>query len=240
MKKFFSTAGGICLFLLILSASCLAQSQTFDLDSALTWLEPAAGDWYSTKGNPAMTIQDRYINACPILGASDLTFGYPRSGNFEVAEAGQNRTMKMELFGNDVHQYLIIDGKLVLRRSIHPEYIESLGGVYLGMTEEDMLHYYGKPSSQSNDTDRVRWEYDNDKFAVEFKGNIVVAVRLYKTSSRHFDRSGLGAADAPDAYAQVYGMEGTPVVSDDAVYSIGHGEFMSFHPDYIQLSVFNH
>ena len=89
MKKFFSTAGGICLFLLILSASCLAQSQTFDLDSALAWLEPAAGDWYSTKGNPAMTIQDRYINTCPILGASDLTFGYPRSGNFEVAEAGQ-------------------------------------------------------------------------------------------------------------------------------------------------------
>jgi len=243
LRKVFSIIGSVCVLLMLLSGACFAQAQEANIDGALEWLEPAVGDWYSTKGNLAMTIQDKYINACQILSASELTFGYPRSGNFEVAETGQNRTLKLELFGHNVHQYLLVDGKLLLRRSLRPEYFESLGGIYLGMTEEELLHYYGKPSSKVNDGDMVRWEYDKDKFAVEFKSNIVVAMRLYKLSSRHFDRSGLGAADSPENYAQVYSMEETPVIPKEAntvsaAYAIGHGEFMSFSPDYTQLSVF--
>lgn len=79
-----------------------------------------------------------------------------------------------------------------------------MGGIYLGMTEEELLHYYGKPDSRTQDNGMVRWEYKADRFAVIFKGNIVVEVRLYAGCDRHFDRSGLGAADAPSLCREIW------------------------------------
>jgi len=47
-----------------------------------------------------------------------------------------------------------------------------------------------------------RWEYGTNKFAIIFKSNIVVGIRLYKDSTMHFDKSGLGAAAMPTAYEE--------------------------------------
>ena len=242
LKKFFSSVLWAMMLIFALSVSCFAQSA--DGESVQQWLEPVQGDWYSTKGNLALSVQNGFINGCSIVDASDLTMGYPRTGTFVITEADQSRSMKLEVFGNDMQQYLLVDGAMALRRSQNEAHFESMGGIYLGMTEEDLLHYYGKPVSKVTEGDQVRWEYEKDKFAVIFKSNIVVGVRVYKGSERHFDRSGLGAADAPEAYAQKYGMQAVPVVPAAAGQpsehvSIGQGEYFFFTPEYVQLSVYN-
>ena len=230
------------VFLFALSVSCLAQEATPEVMQR--WLEPVLGDWYSTKGNLALTVQEDAINGCPILGGSELGMLYPSSGTLRIAEGDHVRSMKLEVFGNDMHQYLIVDDTLALRRSLQAEHFESMGGIYLGMTEEELLHYYGKPDSRTQDNGMVRWEYKADKFAVIYKSNIVVGVRLYAGCDRHFDRSGLGAADAPEAYAEKYGMAEVPVVpareNGVSVHaSIGSGEYIFFTADYVQLSVYD-
>jgi len=245
LKKLLSIVAVCFVFFMAVSMSCFAQEEgTESQENILQWLEPAEGDWYSTKGNLTMTIQGDYINNCKILGAQSCTYDYPQEGTFCVAEAAGNRNIKMDLFGNNVHQYLIIDDKMVLRRSIHPEYNESVGGIYLGMTQEDVLQHYTRPVNVIAESGTERWEYGTNKFAIIFKSNIVVGIRLYKDSTMHFDKSGLGAAAMPTAYEEAYGMDKVPVVpvqgdGISSAYKIGHGEFLFFGPEYVQLSVYN-
>ena len=242
MKKMLSRTLLFVICLLALSAVCFAQEAKSE--EIPQWLEPMLGDWYNTNGELAMTVENDAINGCAILGGSELGMVYPTSGTLRIAEADKVRSMKLEVFGNDMHQYLIVDGQLALRRSLNPEHFESMGGIYLGMTEDELLHYYGKPDSKVVDKGQVRWEYSGDKFAVLFKSNIVVGIRIYNGSNRHFDRSGLGAADAPEVYAQKYGMTEVPTLDGRAggvsVHaSIGSGEYIFFTADHVQLSVYD-
>ena len=245
MKKLLSIVAVCFVFFMAVSMNCLAKGEgTESRENMLQWLEPAEGDWYSTKGNLTLTIQGDYINNCKVLGAQNCTYDYPRSGTFCVAEAAGNRNIKMDLFGNNVHQYLIVDDHMVLRRSTRPEYNESAGGIYLGMTQEDVLQHYAHPTNIIAENGTERWEYDANKFDVIFKSNIVVGIRLYEDSTKHFDKSGLGAASAPSAYKEAYGMEDLPSIPAQGgqlspVYKIGHGEFLFFGSDYVQLSVYN-
>jgi hypothetical protein len=224
------------------SASFVQAEGDDGQDYVQQWLEPACGDWYSTKGNLIMSVQDDYINGCKVISSSNCTYDYPRTGTFEIAESAGNRNMKLDLLGNDIHQYLVVDDKMVLRRSIYPEYVESVNGIYIGMTKEDFLKQAAQPANTISEDGTERWEYDADKYAVIFKSNVVVGVRLYKGSTRHFDKSKLGADDTPAAYAQTYGMSETPVVPETkgAVspgYKTSHGEMMVFSPDYVELTI---
>lgn len=243
MRKIFSTMVLMMVLVLAVSAGCFAEAAE-EMDAS-AWLEPSLGDWYSNNGELALSVQSDALNGCAITGASDLTASYPRTGTFEVAEPEKSRTMTLEVFGNDIHQYLIVDGTTALRRSQAPEYFESMGGIYLGMSETDLLHYYGKPANTVEENGQVRWEYDTDKFAVILKGHMVTGVRIYQGSTRHFDRSGLGSKDTPASYAQTYGMNDVPEIpagdaAASAHMSIGQGEYMFFTPSYVQLTVYNY
>lgn len=244
MKKLLSVFMFCFMMLMSLGAICFADGeQNQDQDAIAQWLEPAAGDWYSTKGNFVMSVQDNMINGCQILSSKDCTYDYPRTGTFQVAESTGNRDMKLDLFGNNIHQYLVVDDKMLLRRSEHPEYNESVNGIYLGMTRDDLLQHYTQPASTTVDNGVECRAYTADKMNVYLTHDIVIAIRLYKDSSRHFDKSGLSAADTPAAYAQAYGLSETPVIptSTGAIspaYKAGHGEFLFFGPDYVDLSVY--
>ena len=102
VKKFFLVILTTLTLLVVLSVSCFAQTASTEDISA--WLEPMLGDWYSTKGNLAMSVQNGQINGCAILGGENLGMVYPTSGTLQIAEANQNRSMKLEVFGNDSHQ----------------------------------------------------------------------------------------------------------------------------------------
>ena len=255
MKKILSTFLLCFVFLMGLSAIGFAEEPAESSVESSTenqvespsliqqWLEPAAGDWYSTKGNFVMTIQGNTINGCEILEIKDYTLGYPRSGTFEVVEANDTRNMKLELFGNKEHQYIIVDDNMMLRRSVNPEYNESMGGIYLGMTKNDLIGLYKQPTRVATENGLDKLYYDSHNFAVLFKNNIIVAIRMFKDSDRHFDKSGLGVTNTAEDYAKAYGFE-TPVIPTDpnAVsqgYKIDDGEFLHFSPAYVELSVYN-
>ena len=102
------------------------------------WLAPAAGDWYNTKGDLVLTVEGAAINGSAVTDIEDYTDGYPRKGKFTIREQAGDRVMSLDLMGHKSHQYLIMDNTTPLRRSIHGDHYESIGGVYLGMTQSDL------------------------------------------------------------------------------------------------------
>lgn len=210
--------------------------------SASSWLEPAAGEWYDLKGNLAMTIEGSMINGCPVVAGGNCTYDYPRTGHFKITENGGTRDVTLDLLGHKSHQYLIVDNKTALRRSIRPEYSESVGGIYLGMTKEDVTAKYGYANEITEDQGMEHWSYNGHRMDVFFQGGIVMAVRLYKGSDIKFDKSGLGADAAMAAYAEAYSFSTVPVIpAEEGVlspaYNLPQGEKFHVSQMYVQLSV---
>lgn len=216
---------------------------TTNVPGAADWLDAAQGEWYNTKGELTMVITPNAINNCPITALTDATYDYPRTGTFTVTEATGPKTIKLDLLGHKSHQYLIINDRTPLRRSIHGDHYETVGSLYLGMTKDDVLAAYGQPAAVMPDQGTQRWSYTDHHVDVLIQGNLVMAVRLYKDSDLKFAQSGLGAADTPEAYAQAYGLTEVPTVPTEAgvvskTYQLPQGERLHFAQDYVELSVF--
>jgi len=216
---------------------------TTNVPGAADWLDAAQGEWYNTKGELTMVITPNAINNCPITALTDATYDYPRTGTFTVTEATGPKTIKLDLLGHKSHQYLIINDRTPLRRSIHGDHYETVGSLYLGMTKDDVLAAYGQPAAVTPDQGTQRWSYTDHHVDVLIQGNLVMAVRLYKDSDLKFAQFGLGAADTPEAYAQAYGLTEVPTVPTEAgvvskAYQLPQGERLHFAQDYVELSVF--
>lgn len=210
---------------------------------AADWLDPAVGEWYTTDGELAMTITDSAINNCPVTALTDMTLDYPRTGRFTVAEADGEKTIKLDLLGHKSHQYLIVNDRTPLRRSIHGDHYETIGNLYLGMTKADLVTAYGQPATVTPDQGTERWSYSAPHVDVVLQGNLVMAIRVYKDCDWRFTQSGLGANDTPAAYAQAYGLEAVPTVPTEPgvsspAYNLPQGERLHFGQDFVELSVF--
>ena len=206
------------------------------------WLAPAAGDWYDTKGDLVLTVEGAAINGSAVTDIEDYTDGYPRKGKFTIREQAGDRVMSLDLMGHKSHQYLIMDNTTPLRRSIHGDHYESIGGVYLGMTQSDLEAAYGQADSTVPDQDTSRLIFDSHHMDVYLRAGIVIGVRIYDGSDLKFEQSGLGSADTAAAYAKAYGWESTPAVPTDAAeisraYKLPQGEYLRFGQNFVQLSI---
>lgn len=206
------------------------------------WLAPAAGDWYNTKGDLVLTVEGAAINGSAVTDIEDYTDGYPRKGKFTIREQAGDRVMSLDLMGHKSHQYLIMDNTTPLRRSIHGDHYESIGGVYLGMTQSDLEAAYGQADSTVPDQDTSRLIFDSHHMDVYLRAGIVIGVRIYDGSDLKFEQSGLGSADTAAAYAKAYGWESTPAVPTDAAeisraYKLPQGEYLRFGQTFVQLSI---
>lgn len=224
------------------TATVTATTQAAPDHNVVDWLDPAAGEWYSTKGNLVMTIEGNTINGCAVTDPKDCTYDYPRTGTFTIHEQTGDRTIKMDLMGHKSHQYLIVDNKMPLRRSLNADRYESIGGVYLGMTEADLTAAYGQPSSTAEDQGTDRWIYDSHHMDAYLQGGIVIGIRIYDGSDLKFDKSGLTAGDTTGAYAKAYELETTPEAPTEAnaiskAYKLPQGEYLRFGQNFVQLSI---
>lgn len=224
------------------TATVTATTQAAPDHNVVDWLDPAAGEWYSTKGNLVMTIEGNTINGCAVTDPKDCTYDYPRTGTFTIHEQTGDRTIKMDLMGHKSHQYLIVDNKMPLRRSLNADRYESIGGVYLGMTEADLTAAYGQPSSTVEDQGTDRWIYDSHHMDAYLQGGIVIGIRIYDGSDLKFDKSGLTAGDTTGAYAKAYELETTPEAPTEAnaiskAYKLPQGEYLRFGQNFVQLSI---
>lgn len=210
---------------------------------AADWLEPAVGDWYDTQGQLMMTVTISSINSCPVTALTDMTLDYPRTGRFTVAEADGEKTIKLDLLGHGSHQYLIVNDRTPLRRSLHADHYETLGNLYLGMTKDDVVAAYGQPASVTPDQGGERWSYSTPHVDVVLQGNLVMTIRAYSDSNVTFAQSGLSAASTPDAYAQAYSLPAVPTIPAEAgtsspAYTLPQGERLHFGQGFVELSVF--
>lgn len=217
--------------------------QVTAVPGAADWLEPAVGDWYDTNGQLMMTVTTSAINSCPVTALTDMTMDYPRTGRFTVAEADGEKTIKLDLLGHGSHQYLIVNDRTPLRRSLHADHYETLGNLYLGMTKDDVVAAYGQPTSVTPDQGGERWSYSTPHVDVVVQGNLVMTIRAYSDSNITFAQSGLSPVSTPDAYAQAYGLTAVPTIPAEpgvssTAYNLPQGERLHFGQGFVELSVF--
>ena len=206
---------------------------------SITELKPLVGTWYDSKGTVALTIAGDYsINGCKVLAFylnNEYTpiFSFQSSAVYtcKINDGHGIKEIHLDYHSMptvyqstpDYHEMIILNGKTALRRTKEPKYFESVGGIFLGMHKDNVIKLYGQPSS----VDGNIWKY-REGFDIEFGGDVVLSITIYKNSDRRFDRSGLSANNTREDFKRKYsGRQG----QTSRRLIIGYGESISFRQD---------
>ena len=251
MKKKWKSLLSIFLGLFLLCFSSVAGADLPPDYYMNKYLPRLQGTWYDTQGKPAFTFAGRTLNGCPIVGVSNAAGGGEDIGfTLRIAEKTGYRDLRLsfENLETDPKAYhqTMYTGNRAYRRTPRLQYYESVGGLALGMTEQEVEQKYGKPDTLLTATEsaRTKWIYTKLGLELEFRrGKILEAIRIYGTGDRRFDRSGFNCANTLAAYKQQYGFKRqlTGTKQDlEGAYGIGHNEYLWFndYPNSITLSVF--
>ena len=226
MKNFLSAVIVFCV--MIFSANCQADS--------ITKMNPMIGTWYDVNGNPALTIGSDYtINGCTILEVIECG-GYENQTEYKVKIFENNGFRTLQLRHNkhfpaqnfseeDFHESIVIDEKNIYRKAKHQKHYESIGGIYLGMTKNQVLKLYGEPDRTENENSA--FHYEPEGMVIIFDCGIVSAITIYDYGDRKFDRTGLSARDSVETYKKIYKPKADISAVNPAFY-IGHGEVIGF------------
>ena len=236
MKKFLSSA--ILAFVVAFSAHCSASS--------VTELKYIIGNWYDTKGNLVLTVSNDYkINGCPVMSVdyvADMVAMY----KVKINEGNRYRTielMKSESLNSHDHDMLVMgnwrsNNEIALRRTKEPRYFESVGGIYIGMGQDEVLRLYGQPSRIEDKVGAYIWKYNKEGFDIRIGGGVVFEITIYSNGDRRFDWSGLSANSSKADFAYKYNTSVGRVGRRGGLY-IGHGEAIYIHNNKVTLDIFS-
>lgn len=242
MKSFISKL----LLLSIFSAICLFSAFTVEaaqtsLDTAIRFSKKIASDWYDASGNKVLSISNGYINGCQIVDGTDFAGGDPGVGVFIIQEAEGRKAIHLDWFGSGEHKTLIMNKKDQLSSSRYREHYESINGVYLGMSRQQVIDLLGTPSS-SEVRGRETLNYTNLGLKIGLDRNIVTGIMLVGKGA-HFDKSGLDIGSSMIDYYNFYQLNRMPSEFSkntfQGPFSIGHGEYLFFGSKGITLSIYN-
>ena len=128
-----------------------------------------------------------------------------------------------------------------LTNRLQKEYYESVRGVHLGMTRQQVIDLLGAPSS-SDVRGRETLKYIDLGLSVGLDHNMVTDITITGKGS-HFDKSGLGTDASMIDYYNFYQFNRIPSeLSKDKYqgpFSIGHGEYIFFGGKEVSLTVYN-
>ena len=240
----------LCALVLLALGQSAAAEPRDDLDVIL---ERMAGTWYDGEGGAALTIGERTINGCEVVGWGQWVGGVESGGaEFRVKEAGGERTLHIgwKLFGG-AGDYITLAGGDALQRTLTPDYFESVGGIHFGMRMSAVQEILGEGKElrreepcHAGDMSFSQGLYYPDKRLIVFhEKGIVTGLVLLQGSKLRFERSGLTANDSRKAYARAYRLPQIPEESSrsmTAAYSIAPGENLSFglNGSYVMLSIY--
>lgn len=187
--------------------------------------------------NKVLTISNGYINGCLIVGGADFVGGYPGAGVFIIQEAQGRKAIHLEWLGNGEHRTLIMNKKDQLTNRLQKEHYESVRGVHLGMTRQQVIDLLGMPSS-SDVRGRETLRYEDLGLSIDIDHNMVVVITITGKGS-HFDKSGLGVDASMIEYYNFYHLIECHL-SFQRIYSkvlslLGHGEYIFFSGKEISL-----
>lgn len=232
---------GMALGISCLFSSLTIEAQQMSVDSVVRVSQKVSGEWYDARGNKVLTISNGYINGCLIVGGADFVGGYPGAGVFIIQEAQGRKAIHLEWLGNGEHRTLIMNKKDQLTNRLQKEHYESVRGVHLGMTRQQVIDLLGMPSS-SDVRGRETLRYEDLGLSIDIDHNMVVVITITGKGS-HFDKSGLGVDASMIEYYNFYQFNRMPSeLSKDIFqgpFSIGHGEYIFFSGKEISLTVYS-
>ena len=232
---------GMALGISCLFSSLTIEAQQMSVDSVVRASQKVSGEWYDARGNKVLTIPNGYINGCLIVGGADFVGGYPGAGVFIIQEAQGRKAIHLEWLGNGEHRTLIMNKKDQLTNRLQKEHYESVRGVHLGMTRQQVIDLLGMPSS-SDVRGRETLRYEDLGLSIDIDHNMVVVITITGKGS-HFDKSGLGVDASMIEYYNFYQFNRMPSeLSKDIFqgpFSIGHGEYIFFSGKEISLTVYS-
>ena len=232
---------GMALCISCLFSSLTIEAQQMSVDSVVRASQKVSGEWYDARGNKVLTISNGYINGCLIVGGADFVGGYPGAGVFIIQEAQGRKAIHLEWLGNSEHRTLIMNKKNQLTNQLQKEHYESVRGVHLGMTRQQVIDLLGMPSS-SDVRGRETLRYEDLGLSIDIDHNMVVVITITGKGS-HFDKSGLGVDASMIEYYNFYQFNRMPSeLSKDIFqgpFSIGHGEYIFFSGKEISLTVYS-
>ena len=241
MKRSVKLMVGMVLGISCLFSSLTIEAQQMSVDSVIRTSQKVSGEWYDAHGNKVLTISNGYINGCPIVGGADFVGGYPGAGVFIIQEAQGRKAIHLEWLGNGEHRTLIMNKKDQLTNRLQKEHYESVRGVHLGMTRQQVIDLLGMPSS-SDVRGRETLRYEDLGLSIDIDHNMVVVITITGNGS-HFDKSGLGVDASMIEYYNFYQFNRMPSeLSKDIFqgpFSIGHGEYIFFSGKEISLTVYS-
>lgn len=199
---------GMALGISCLFSSLTIEAQQMSVDSVVRASQKVSGEWYDARGNKVLTISNGYINGCLIVGGADFVGGYPGAGVFIIQEAQGRKAIHLEWLGNGEHRTLIMNKKDQLTNRLQKEHYESVRGVHLGMTRQQVIDLLGMPSS-SDVRGRETLRYEDLGLSIDIDHNMVVVITITGKGS-HFDKSGLGVDASMIEYYNFYQFNRMP------------------------------
>ena len=232
----------MCFSILCLFFTLSVEAYQTSLDSVIYVSQKIAGDWYDANGNKVLSISNGYINGCRIVDGTDFAGGYPGLGVFIIQEAQGRKAIHLEWLGFDEHKTLIMNKKDQLTSKFPKEHYESVHGVYLGMTRQQVIDLLGIPNSIDKIYGREILKYTDLGFQIRTEYNMVTEITLTGNGAR-LDKSGLGIDSSMVDYYNFYQFNKmTSELSKDKYqlpFSIGHGEFIFFGGNEVSLTIYN-
>lgn len=191
------------------------------------YVDRMSGEWKNLDGQVVLNIQNGYINGAQVLDITKLA-GYSKfgSGNFIIHEAAGNRAVHVEfaIFGNSTDRIVYNDQALF--KQIPVPYSESVSGIHVGSTKDEVLQTFGNPTKRMGDTYGESLEYAHYKMRIRLDGGSVTSVTLFKGSPLQFDTSGLSYGDGKDEFMRVYDIPNRGEVVKKALPT---GEFIAYY-----------
>lgn len=241
-----------CLVMLGCSPAALAA-----YDPTARILSRLQGQWVDGAGRTVLDFAGNTVNGCPVVGVYHAAGGSSDfSCSIRIVEAAGCRDLPIigeSLRDDSYHAHVILNGDNrdesrgeLLMRIREPRYAESVGGIGIDMTEEDVRARYGSPDTIqpkmiSNGKEwkgQTIWSYKKLGMDLTMRHQRVLAIRICRDGDRHFDRTGLSCASLPAEFQAAYGFRHAPQAGQFAAYGVGHGEYLWFddYPRSITLS----
>ena len=187
-----------------------------------------SGKWKNLDGQVVFNIQNGYINGAQVLDVTKLA-GYSKFGSGEliIHEAAGNRALPVgfAILGNSMDR-IVYNGQALFKQIPVP-YSESVKGIHIGSTKEEVLQTFGNPTKMSGNGNGYNdiWQYSDYKMWIRLGGGTVTGVTLFNGSPLRFDRSGLSYGDGRNAFIAMYGI---PIRNGKLNKTLSTGEIASY------------
>lgn len=161
------------------------------------FLPKLSGVWKDMAGNTVLDISNGYLNGCRIVDCFDLAGGGGFGGvTVRIEESSGLRDLRLAfMISNEKTDYIeLVDNNSMRLHKYMDFYKESLDGIHLGSTEDEVLRLWGKGRKGKYEYAYGEGVYYPGREAVlYFRNGFVDNIVLLKKSKLYFTVTGITA-----------------------------------------------